>query len=544
MARMTGGAALVEMLRRHGVDTLFALPGVQNDALFAALYDAGGAVRVIHPRHEQAAAYMAYGFARASGRVGAFAVVPGPGLLNATAALATAYATGTPVLCLSGQIPSHMIGRGYGMLHEVPDQLAILRGLTKWAARIEHPTAAGRLMNEAFGELMGGRQRPVGIEAPLDVLALECELALPDAASAWTAPEPDPALVEKAAALLGEAQRPLIFVGGGATDAGEALLAVAEALQAPVVANCAGRGIVDDRHWLAHTTLSGYALWREADAVLAVGTRLQHPQQLWGLDDALKIVRIDIDPAEMARFARPAVGIVADAKPALAALHDALLKQNRKRASRHDELAALKAAMAAECARLSPQVEYLAAIRAELPEDGIFVDELTQVGYVARLAYPAYRPRTFINSGYQGTLGYGFPTALGAKVAKPELPVVSISGDGGFLYNAQELASAVLHGIDIVTIVFVDGAFGNVRRIQKEDYGNRLIAVELHNPRFDRMAETFGVAGVRATSPASLRNELHAALKRGGPTLIEVPVGEMPDPWGLIYRARLRGRGG
>ncbi|MFI5002406.1 MAG: thiamine pyrophosphate-dependent enzyme, partial [Reyranellales bacterium] len=358
---------------------------------------------------------------------------------------------------------------------------------------------------------------------------------------AWLPPAADPTLIAKAAELLGAAERPLIFVGGGAVEAGEALLAVAQALQAPVVANCAGRGIVDDRHWLAHTTLSGYALWREADVVLAVGTRLQHQQQLWGLDDALKIVRIDIDAAEIARFARPAVGIVADAKPALTALHDALLRRNRKRASRQDELAALKARMAAECARLSPQVEYLAAIRAELPEDGIFVDELTQVGYVARLAYPTYRPRTFINSGYQGTLGYGFPTALGAKVAKPATPVVSVSGDGGFLYNAQELASAVLHGIDIVAIVFADGAFGNVRRIQKEDYGNRLIAVELRNPRFDKMAEAFGVAGVRASSPATLQKEINAALKRRGSTLIEVPVGEMPDPWGMIYRARLRG---
>ena len=541
MTRMTGGAALVEMLRRHGVDTLFALPGVQNDALFAALYDAGDAIRTIHPRHEQGAAYMAFGYARASGRVGAYAVVPGPGLLNTTAALSTAYATGTPVLCVSGQIPSHLIGRGFGMLHEIPDQLAILKGLTKWAARIEHPTHLGRLVNEAFRELGTGRQRPVGIEVPLDVLALETEVSLPDAAEAEAPAPPDPALIEKAAELLGQAERPLIFVGGGAIEAGPALLAVAETLQAPVIANCAGRGIVDDRHYLAHTALAGYELWRETDVVLAVGTRLQHPQMLWGLDEALKIVRIDIDPVEIARFAKPAVGIVADANAALAALHDALQRQNRKRASRKEELDRLKGRLARECAQLSPQVEYLAAIRAELPEDGILVNELTQVGYVARLAYPTYRPRTLINSGYQGTLGYGFPTALGAKLAKPATPVVSISGDGGFLYNAQELASAALHGIDIVAIVFADGAFGNVRRIQKEDYGNRLIAVELKNPQFAKMAESFGVAGVRASSPAGLRKELNAALKRPGTTLIEVPVGEMPDPWHMIYRSRLRG---
>ncbi len=179
MARMTGGRALVEMLTRHGVDTLFALPGVQNDALFVALYDAGEAIRVIHPRHEQAAAYMAFGYARASGRPGAFAVVPGPGLLNTTAALATAYATNAPVLCVSGQIPSNLIGRGFGLLHEIPDQLAILRGLTKWAERINHPSETGILVNEAFRQMRHGRPRPVALEMPLDIMALEGEVALP-----------------------------------------------------------------------------------------------------------------------------------------------------------------------------------------------------------------------------------------------------------------------------------------------------------------------------------------------------------------------------
>src|SRR5882762_1123467 len=191
MTRMTGGRALVEMLCRHGVDTLFALPGVQNDALFVALYDAGEAIRVIHPRHEQAAAYMAFGYARASGKVGAYAVVPGPGVLNTTA-LATAYATNAPVLCISGQIPSNLIGRGFGLLHEVPDQLAILRGLTKWAERIDHPSETGKRVNEAFRQLADGRPRPVALEMPLDIMALETEIALPPAGAAPEPPPPDP----------------------------------------------------------------------------------------------------------------------------------------------------------------------------------------------------------------------------------------------------------------------------------------------------------------------------------------------------------------
>src|ERR1700681_4789044 len=212
MTRMTGGGALVEMLRRNGIDTLFALPGVQNDALFVALYDAGDGIRVIHTRHEQAAAYMALGYARASGKPGAFAVVPGPGLLNTTAAMATAYATNAPVLCISGQIPSDLIGRGFGLLHEIPDQLAILRGLTKWAARIGHPTETGALVNEAFRQLAAGRPRPVALEMPLDVMAMNTAVDLPAPSAAPTPPAPDPERIEQAASLLAEAKAPLIYV--------------------------------------------------------------------------------------------------------------------------------------------------------------------------------------------------------------------------------------------------------------------------------------------------------------------------------------------
>jgi len=542
MTRITGGKALVEMLRRHEVDTIFALPGVQNDALFVAFYDAGEALRVIHTRHEQGAAYMAFGYARASGKVGTYAVVPGPGLLNTTAALSTAFATNAPVLCISGQVPSDLIGRGFGLLHEIPDQLGILQTLTKWAARIDHPTQTGKVVSEAFRQLRDGRPRPVGIEMPLDVMALETEVALPSADGLPPVTMPDPELIDKAAALLAEAKKPLLFVGGGAVAATEEVLAIAEMLEAPVVSYTGGKGIVSDRHYLAQSALAGHELWREADVVLAVGTRLHQPQVRWGVDNDLKLIRIDIDPVEITRILRPALGIVADAKPALAALYRALDRRNSSRQSRKDELEALKARTLARLAdRLGPQCEYLQAIRAELPDEGIYVEDLTQVGYVGRVAFPIYHPRTYIHSGYQGTLGFGFATALGAKVGRPDLPVVSISGDGGFMYNLQELSTAVKHGIDIVAIVFADGAYGNVRRMQKEDYGNRLIGVDLHNPHFPKMAESFGAAGVRTTTPEGLRRELAAALKRRGSTLIEVAVGEMPDPWKVLFLPRVRG---
>src|SRR5205823_1473905 len=208
-----------------------------------------------------------------------------------------------------------------------------------------------------------------------------------------------------------------------------------------------------------------------------------------------------------------------------------------------EELEALKArSLAGLGDTLGPQCAYLAAIRAELPDEGIYVEDLTQVGYVGRLAFPVYQPRTYIHSGYQGTLGFSYATALGAKVACPDRPVVSVSGDGGFMYNVQEISTAAKHGIDVIAIVFADGAYGNVRRMQKQDYGNRLIGVDLLNPNFPKMAESYGISGARATSPAELRRELNAALKRRGPSLIEVPVGEMPDPWPTLIMPRVRGR--
>jgi len=542
MAAMTGGQAIVEMLRRHGVDTVFALPGVQNDALFEALYDARNAIRVIHTRHEQTAAYMAYGYAKSSGRVGTYAVVPGPGVLNTTAALSTAFAANAPVLCITGQIPLAMIGRGLGFLHEIPDQLGVLQRLTKWAARIEHPAAAPQLVSEAFRQLGTGRRRPVALEVPIDVLTQRAEVDLTDPAPPPPEPGIVPAQAKQAAELLAAAKRPLLIVGGGAMGAGAEILRLAERLQVPVISSYGGKGAIDERHPLAVNYPTGHRLWADADVVLAVGTRLQAQHVYWGVDDALTLVRVDIDPAEINRVRRPSLGIVADARTAAAAIDAALAGIVTPRPSRSEEIAALKATVATELAKLSPQVEFAAAIRAALPEDGFYVDELTQVAYVARLTLPAYRPRSYIDSGYQGTLGYGFPTALGVKVAHPDKPVVSVSGDGGFMYAAPELATAVRHGIGVVAVVFTDDAFGNVRRTQREDYDGKIIASELTNPDFAALATVFGATGVRATTPDELKAAISLAIKRPGPTVVAVPVGEMPNPWKLVHMGRARPR--
>jgi acetolactate synthase-1/2/3 large subunit len=284
-------------------------------------------------------------------------------------------------------------------------------------------------------------------------------------------------------------------------------------------------------------------LWGEADVALAVGTRLMFQHKMWGIDDDLAIIHVNADPQEPERYVKPAVALVGDAKPILRALIDALPARRRARKPRKEEMQDRQARWARRLAKLAPQLAWLEAIRAELPEEGIFVDEVTQVGFAARLAFPVYRPRTFLSPGYQDNLGWGFATALGAQHARPDVPVVSISGDGGFLFTANEMATAMRHRIPLVAIVFSDGAYGNVRRIQQDYYGNRVIASDLANPDFVKFGESFGAAAERARDPHELRAALRRAFKRrDGPTLIEVPVGPMPSPWEFILLPKVRGQ--
>jgi acetolactate synthase-1/2/3 large subunit len=542
MPKMSTAEATIEALLAHGIDTLYALPGVHNDDLFDALFKAGDKMRVVHSRHEQGAAYMALGAALATGKAQAYAVVPGPGLLNTGAALLTAYSMNAPVLAIIGQIPDKDIGRGLGHLHEITDQAGILSRLVDHSALIRDPAAAPRIVAEAVQAMRTGRPGPAAIECAIDMwgrtgdVTLVAPLSVPQ-------PEIDEDALVKAAKILGSAERPFIVAGGGGQDASEEVAALCEMLQAPVMGYRRGRGVLSSRNPFSVTLPLGRDIWGEADAAIGVGTHMAYAFQHWGLDDGIKIVRIDADPAEPARFMTPDAALIGDAKPILRRLLELLPAHNRKRASRKAEMEERQAGLRERFKKIAPQVAFLEAIRAELPDDGIFVDEVTQMGFAARIALPVYKPRTFLSPGYQDNLGWGYATALGAAHARPDVPVVSINGDGGFMYTANELATAVRHKIPLTAIVFADGSFGNVRRIQEEKFGNRLIASDLANPDFVKFAEAFGAAAERVKSPAELR----AALKRGfarrdGPTLIEVPVGPFPSPWEFILMPKNRGR--
>jgi acetolactate synthase I/II/III large subunit len=540
-AQMTAAEAVIATLIAHGLDTVYALPGVQNDLLFEALFKFSDRLRTVHTRHEQGAAYMALGAALATGKPQAYAVVPGPGVLNSAAALLTAYSMNAPVLALIGQIPNADIGRDLGHLHEIRDQAGIVKRLVDHAALIRRPQDASRATVLAMRAMHMGRPGPAALECAIDVWGKSAPVTV-QAPLPAPIPKIDTDGVRRAAKRLGAAKRPLIICGGGAQDAGEEVTALSAMLQAPVLGYRRGRGVLDSRDPLSVTLPLGRDLWGEADAVLAVGTRLLTQFRQWGFDRALAVIRVDADPKEHNRLHRPAVALTGDAKPILQRLIAELPAHNIKRASRRAEMQERQAAWRKRLDRLSPQIAFLDAIRTELPEDGIFVDEVTQIGFAARLLLPVYKPRTFLSPGYQDNLGWGFATALGAQHARRDVPVVAISGDGGFMFTANELATAMRHRIPLTAIVFNDGAFGNVRRIQEERYGNRLIGSDLANPDFGAFARSFGAEAARANSPQELRGTLQRAFaNRDGPTVIEVPVGAMPSPWEFIHMGPIRG---
>jgi len=536
---MTTAEATVETLLAHGLDTVYGLPGVHNDHLFDAFQRASDKLRVIHTRHEQGAAYMALGAALATGRPQAYAVVPGPGLLNSGAALLTAYGMNAPVLGLIGQIPKGDIGRGLGHLHEIRDQAGIIKRLVDHYAHIDGPGAASAKTAGAIGAMVSGRPGPAALECAIDVWGKSGPAPM-----ASPAPPRQPKIngdaLRSAARLLAKAKRILIVAGGGAQGASLEVTVLSSMLQAPVLSYRRGRGVLDDRNPFSVNLPVGRDLWGEADAVLAVGTRLLNPITQWGIDRDLKIVRVDADREEPGRLSKPAVALAGDARPILRRLIDELATVNPRRPARREEMQQRQARMRKRLEKLGPQLAFLDAIRAELPDDGIYVDEVTQIGFAARLTFPVYKPRTFLSPGYQDNLGWGYATALGVQHARPDVPVLSINGDGGFLYTANEIATAVRHNVPLVAIVFVDNAFGNVRRIQEEQFGNRLIACDLTNPDFVKYAESFGAVGLRARDPDELRDCLRTSFARREPTVIEVPVGPMPSPWEFIHMPRVR----
>ena len=514
MTKMTGGQALATSLYREGVRVVFGLPGAGQYEAIDGIYEEPG-IRYFTTRHEQATTHMADGYARVSGKIATALVVPGAGVFNASTGIATAHSVSSPILVVTGrhdQSPN--------------DEMASMRQITKWAARATDPADVPAIVHEALYHLKTGRSRPVYLEVPHEVLAAEAEVKLLEPES-YDPPAGEPECIAEAARLLVTAERPAIWAGTGAQRSGasQALQALAEHLQAPVVTGRESKGVISDRHPLSlgmgELRFDPLRKWlAQRDVILAVGT-----SRFSTGDDKQQIIRIDIDEAVIARTAKNCVGILGDARCCLEAIHGIVSTTTPPRPSCTEEVRAINTARFDPKIQLQPQWGFMQAIRTAIPDDGIFIQGMNQMGYYSRSYYPVYEPRSYLISA--GNLGVAFPVALGAKIAKPDKAVVVASGDGGFLYNSQELATAVQYGINVVVIVFNDNAYGNVLRAQIEQFDGHVLGTELYNPDFVKLVEAYGVRGVRAHDAGELESALREALAADAPRVIEVPVGKM-----------------
>lgn len=539
---MTGGEALLDELRAQDVDTVFLIPGIQLDWAVDPLGQADD-IRMIVPRHEQSVSYMADGFARVTGNPGVGMVVPGPGMLNAGAGLSTAYACNSPVVMIVGQIHSASIGNNFGNLHELRDQSAVLSGITKHNQLVSDRTGLPSAMTAAFSSAVSGRAGPVSVEIPFDVLiekaAPQPATAVPDNGAAQQVP--DPSTLAQIAALINDADFPVVYIGGGTRGASAQVRRFADETGLAVVNSDNARGVLPDSHPMSFTALEGRPLFEKADVVVVIGSRFMEamsPQPSW-TQAGKKWVYVNVDPTHFTAPRQPDIALEGDAGDVLDALSPLV---DREPCLGGAQSRRVKAWARKKIADLGDIAAYSDALRAALPDDGIFVNELTQVGYLARVSFPVEDPATYIGPGYQGTLGYAYPTGLGAAAGAGGKRVYVISGDGGFGWSTQELATAMRYDLPVTLIVFNDGHFGNVRAIQKRVFG-REAATELRNPDFAKLADAYGMPFFKADSPGDLEEALRQTNALNGPAFVEVPVGEMASPWPLLRLTPMPGTG-
>ncbi|MXZ77701.1 MAG: thiamine pyrophosphate-binding protein [Acidimicrobiia bacterium] len=523
----SGGSAVVEQLVREGVEVVFGIPGVQLMHILDSFHRGADKIRYITVRHEQATAFMADGYARVSGRPGTTLIVPGPGVYNAGSGLATAYAASSPVFQISGQINRDAIGQGNSLPHEVHDQLDVVRPITKYAERITEADQLPGAVRRAFAAMTSGRPRPAHLEIPPETMGEPTSAPVVDP----VAPEPtrpDPELVAQAARLLAEADHPLMVVGGGAHGAAPVLRELQHHLQAATISTREGKGVIDGRDPAAIGTLFVHQrlapIIADADVVLAVGTRLQGV----GLGDSHRLIHLDVDPSEIGRFTPPEIPLVGDAEAGAADLLDALRQISDPNPDRSGQWREARQRVDAAHRAAGPQAAIVEALADSLPANAILAVDATMVGYMCHMYLPVAHPRSYLTSSYMGTLGFAMNMALGAKVAAPERPVVSINGDGGFLFASNELATAVQYDIPTVHIVVNDSGYGNTRLDQELNYGGRLLGTELRNPDLVKYAESFGCAATRVVDNDGLRSAVREMIAEDRPAVVELVIDPLP----------------
>jgi thiamine pyrophosphate-dependent acetolactate synthase large subunit-like protein len=534
-AQPTGGDRVIDALRAEGVRHVFGIPGYHNLAVYDALLRQGEVTHVL-ARHEAGAAFMADGYARASGRPGVALVTTGPGATNALTPLVEAYAGSVPVVLIASDIASDLVGRDLGALHEVPNQIECFRPVARWAEALTEARAIPGAVAGAFDLLRTGRPGPMVLSIPYDFLTARLDVPAPRGGQG-ARPPCHVADVQDAARLLAVARRPLVIAGGGVVAAGaeEELRVLVRRLGAPVIATVAGRGAVSERDAAFQGVLADRRACREplgaADVILAVGTKLGHrslEKLAFTLGPGQALIHLDLDPAVIDRAFKTRVAVVGDARDGLARLAAAL--GDGPPASGWDR-AALERAKRDAGPRFTPAIAGLIeTLRGALPDDAIVVGDQTGLTYWMEWRFPVYAPRTFLYPAGSATLGYAVPAAIGAKVARPDRPVVAVAGDGGFMYSVNELATAVKYRLPIVFLVLNDGRFGAIQWLQELMFG-RSGEADLANPDFVALARAFG-ANAERVGPAHLAPALARALAADGPTVIELPIAVDP-PWEL-----------
>ncbi len=528
---ITGGSAAIAGLEAAGVDVVFGIPGVHTLSLYDALH--GSSIRHILARHEQGAGFMADGYARATGRAGVCLIITGPGITNVATPVGEAYADSVPVVIISSQLERAYRNEMRGNLHDISDQSGLMSVLTKQSTSVDQADQVAQAVFDAVRTATSGRPRPVHVEIPLDVLAEQTQQIEP-AISAGTPSSPVASQIEQAADMLKQSTSPIIYVGGGAQDAAEAVTELAGILGAPVLSSIMGKGVVSDRHPLA----LGHAwdpwgrenpvdeLLHAADLAIVIGSKLGAQEtNYWQMPLPSRIIRIDIDERELAlNYGAPALAIQADANLTVSALNQLLLKGTTvANAASAERVATVKEKNDwIETDELTGR--YIQALRAALPDDGIIVQDMTMMSYRMNDQFPVYRPRTYLFPSSYGTLGYAMPAAIGAKIGRPDTPVIAIAVDGGYQFTMQELATAVQFNLSLPVVIFNDSTYTAVKGAMEWEYEGRTMAVDLVNPDYVRLAAAYGIDGVRTSDPAELGDAVTTAFQYDRPTLIDVPL--------------------
>ncbi|MGH8290894.1 MAG: 5-guanidino-2-oxopentanoate decarboxylase [Steroidobacteraceae bacterium] len=518
------GRYVVELLAANGIDAVFGIPGVHTLELYRGLALTG--MRHVLVRHEQNAGFAADGYARVTGRPAAAFVISGPGVTNVLTAVAQAYSDSVPLIVVASAPVRASLGKGWGVLHELPDQLTLGAGVAAVGRSAASAEDVRDHLRAIFASFQGVRPRPAYLQIPLDLLAEPTDLRAERFAFLQAPLEPAPEQINRAAAVLATARRPLIIAGGGARGAGNSLPRLVEALDGYLISTTAGKGLLPEDH---PANLGASLPYREtqelvasADVIIAVGTELSETDFYAGtrLPMTGRLIRIDLDPAKLADQYGAEFPVWGDARACLEAIAVGLKKRQGWRTEAGPAAAHRATIEKSFGRRTRARLRAVTAIREGVPAEGVVFSDQTQIAYLGNYAYRADRPGSWFHPCGYGALGFALPAALGAKIAQHERAVVALAGDFGLQFTLQDLMTAVELELSLPIVVWNNEALGQIRDDMRAA-GIPPVGVVARNPDFVALARAFGAEGVRAAGPAELTDGIRQALSRKGPTLIE-----------------------